>query len=927
MPSKYQQQKRLLITDTDATALNILAVGCTGKEPNILAKMASSMRGIESDTRGQVALGMQLTCQAPTPQTDNIVILLGDLVYDDGVDTHSASNAIASVEEHVIAPYQDIQASIRVALGNHEVSCHGKGQSFDHATAKGHAFVEALRDAQGEVKQFVMPDTYYAEIIRSSTSGKILSFVIYADTNLLPADPVQQQWLQDICAEFQALDPDNTIPWLFAGHHTLAESVDKRGTKGNEGKKYANRAATSGNQHQLVNHTLVKLGLPIERFIVLAAHIHDTSIKIRDADNAIYPEPLVTAALGGGGSHSNKGNMQAFVSGLVFSEKSCGAGRVEISDQQTRVSFLNCALLDLSSDAVQMPTTQFSLTVNSVTKAISHEPVFFDPILLKRQKDPLQFLHQALSNDAPFLLSWYLLQHHREELTACDKALQDAGERPCFAALLELATPDQTFTLDVITHLKHSIAHCLHVFHRSLSTNGPASFIKLPKAYKTLQSYHVFLSQLDLLLAKGLSPDAILETLQDTLIKHPEEPACASTRGSLYIMAHADELESDDEEEEETKVDALNTTNPLLTDQVLEQSLTATKVNPLTTIQNLTSIKQLHVGTRKLAEAGITQLSTFIVNFIFKNPEILQQAIQQACVTYLEHLHQVHYQLLDQKKFPALLLPFLAARFDNIALLFTVHVLAKTCQPEALVASLMALQVIKDTDFCGMIFNYLAKHANDSLNADFTMSSLASFLRAQSHELYPDASQGAERQHASMKAILIDAFQKLAFPPTYQDFLTADFQKALWANAFWEKLLIQAALPKQKLPLLQAVYQLWMNEKNPSLAEWLSQKVSLTNFWSSSAPTPRRPIMTIEMIAELAIRHATTEEYLTELRELCPEMNDPQALANLIVTSADFTAFKKLLARGDTEGWLIHLPDLGMRPSDVTSSSATTVRV
>ena len=147
----------------------------------------------------------------------DFVLLLGDNIYDAGVDSITDSQWQTKFEE----PYHDIDLPFYVALGNHDnggnliIDAPGIGNEFD----KGKVEV----DYTAVSTKWTMPDTHY-----TFSFGHI--GIVVLDTNALLWENTQfgnqTQWLPQAMMEVQGKD------WVFlAGHHPYRSN----GSHGNAG--------------------------------------------------------------------------------------------------------------------------------------------------------------------------------------------------------------------------------------------------------------------------------------------------------------------------------------------------------------------------------------------------------------------------------------------------------------------------------------------------------------------------------------------------------------------------------------------------------------------------------------------------------------------------------------------------------------------
>jgi hypothetical protein len=179
--------------------VRFIAVGDTGKG---------------NTTQRNVAIAMRDLCAA---KGCDFVLLLGDNIYDAGVDSVTDSQWQTKFEE----PYHDIDLPFYAALGNHDnggrliIEAGGLGNEFD----KGAIEVEYTQVST----KWKMPATHY-----TFTQGHV-GFIVL-DTNALLWSNTdhgnQTQWLAQAQTEVQGKD------WvLFAGHHPYRSN----GQHGNAG--------------------------------------------------------------------------------------------------------------------------------------------------------------------------------------------------------------------------------------------------------------------------------------------------------------------------------------------------------------------------------------------------------------------------------------------------------------------------------------------------------------------------------------------------------------------------------------------------------------------------------------------------------------------------------------------------------------------
>ncbi|MBA2543980.1 MAG: metallophosphoesterase [Deltaproteobacteria bacterium] len=182
--------------------------------PKRVKFIAMGDTGKGNTSQRQVAVAIRDLCAA---RGCDFVLLLGDNIYDAGVDSVTDSQWQTKFEE----PYHDIDLPFYVALGNHDnggrliIDAPGIGNEFD----KGQIEV----DYTAVSTKWTMPSSHY-------TFSFAHVGIVVLDTNALLWENVdygdQTQWMPQAMMEVSGKD------WvLFAGHHPYRSN----GSHGNAG--------------------------------------------------------------------------------------------------------------------------------------------------------------------------------------------------------------------------------------------------------------------------------------------------------------------------------------------------------------------------------------------------------------------------------------------------------------------------------------------------------------------------------------------------------------------------------------------------------------------------------------------------------------------------------------------------------------------
>lgn len=563
----YDNSRRVLTTRIQQRKIAIIATGCSGQEAGLLTKITSNRS--EFDARGEVAKGIELICEKLPEDTYCFGIHLGDIIYPDGV-SKDPNEAKKQIQRELVHPYQKTPIQWRVMEGNHELACKGSGIGFAEAIKKGEDCVAAVQQFQQGAwleTQFLMPNRYYGEIIFDADNN-LLATIAYIDSSLLPADREQQKWLQAFFNQIKTLDPNHQAKWLLASHHTFSVSVDDRGLKKSEGKKYSRSKITEdeipfdqlpdeaarkihGNQHQILANIMTEIGFPLTEIdATLQAHRHGNDVIIGG-------KPFAQFVLGGGGSWSNLNNLHVAPPGLRYSSNHFGPGLLmfEAANPSLHFSLYDSSNIRLNDPSTQQIICPYQIEFDPKQKIIRHEQVTgqaIHPILLKHQGAWFSWLKQALfSNNLSVIVLYLLTQENLKDKLAQFNLRQQTGDDlyQQFIATLPLDAKRNETNLRL---LFMSLEHLLDAYLKSFSTKQQYLTAYLGDGlYQKLALLHLVIRHILEQIQKNISIErSVLLTFSQLSVQQAKDTI--TERRSALENIHSnniDDIDSDDEDE------------------------------------------------------------------------------------------------------------------------------------------------------------------------------------------------------------------------------------------------------------------------------------------------------------------------------------------------------------------------------------------
>ncbi len=724
---QYHAETRRVTTVLNADELQILAVGCTGKEPELQARFPSVFNSWNA--RAKVAKGMELAANDAlddsTKKVATLTLLLGDQGYSLPVDVNDA----------VFTPYAD-QENVFCVTGNHELDCEGHGTTVKKAMAYRAAYVSGIQEKSLETAQFYMPGPYYSQIIQHATTRVYHAFLVYVDTSLLAIDTDQQTWLHGVCVEFDRLDPIKKIPRFFVGHHGLYESIDKRGIQDKEGKKYANPDAHSGNHHQLLAATLTRLTINMQDYLLLAAHIHQTAIHVANDFSSELNVALVQVMAGGGGSYSNTGDSKIIPQGLVFNENGFGYVKTQVpasaSEQKITISYHNCDEVNLSQavTTTQMVTMNYTLEVDYRNKTVDLPlGVILSKSLLKNQQSTIDFLCTVVTLDKPQLLLWQLLAECQQELAYYKKTIDAQGLREnSFTQLLTCINLTEAASAVTLLTLQVAVQACLTQIVKEYYIEGDnqAHFLKkdpfkrsalsvqhMPEPWEVLYSmlltYKNFLAQWQVCLAKSFNKAQVLSVLQAIYVapRHKEP----TTEVARFTERNADRLHDDYDPNV-----LLVQNHPL--EVANETSISATQMAAFVSVAE---IRQRYNGGDFSLSPTAKAFFAQQLRALLSDSTLLTQVMKDACYQYINSGWTASQGYVNAKKSALVLLPFIAQPQEQLTLMLEA-LLATEHSPEALLLTLFHGISAQNpaVDFRATVLDTLATFINVALEQQVT---------------------------------------------------------------------------------------------------------------------------------------------------------------------------------------------------------------
>lgn len=915
----YDAASGILYTETRASTLQILATGCTGKEAKLHEKLWHLRK--EWNAREKVATGMyhQACSNATRPEeVASFTVLLGDQVY----------SLPADINKDVKKPYDKLN-NVRGIIGNHEIDCEGSGTSLANALALRDAYVQAI----GQDSSVIMPAPYYAEIIRHSDTQEIRAFILYVDSNLLPVEQESQQaWLKKTAALFDELDPLKKVPRFLMAHHSVMESVDKRGMQREKGTKYSDPSWKTGNHHQAFYHAIVQSGITISDYLVVAAHIHDTSISLRGPLQDASNEPLGQFMLGAGGSYSNKDNIHTLNRGTEVIESGFGYGEFEIdAGGQVQFHYYNCDDIDLSDTNVftQKPTLRCAISMDYPEKTVvAQTGCSLSKIILQRLAKTLDFLMHVVTNKAPYRLTFHLLEPLTSALVAYQKDQKKHGIAmtlpTCFDDLKKTLSLTDVISVDTLDKLQVAIEACLRTIIKPCGYFADGQPYHLPptKLDRLLQTYQCFLTKWQLALKKHPNNDsACLAELQQFFIEPREMPSLSEE--SDFIFRHTNLLA--DLEEDETPTLTQQQHSTLATP---DQLYSGDTINPLHSAMVNTAPTQPSRSPNKtinsLCRHGASispELKQRLLEWCqacLNDETLLRRVFAKACLAWPKHFMAAHDGRVNGKPCSKILLPFIAMKDKELALSYLVHCLTIQAHPSKAIFHSLLAGVSEENpavDFRAKVLYFAAIEINALLNkkmqsGDFNATLLVDALRHKKSELYlkkgPVHEQGC--QHEAMVEIIIDELHH--HHKTLKDcreFLKPEFLSQLWADDFWQRQLLSTLAPDTHPQLLQLCHRLWTLEKS-----WQMTDIFPSFMLAHKNPLAKDVNKGFHVLTTCVMASATEEAFHQDFSiKMSGTLITPELTTYLeLLQSPDyFSQCKALLIRAKKEGWLNGLPE------------------
>lgn len=886
-----------LNTQTSTEELTFLAMGCSGKEPNILQKVADPLRTWNAQEK--VARGMDQYLYTAADEEAVIPILLGDQAY------HLPVN----VEADVLQAYPYL-VNARGIAGNHELGCEGNGLSLDQALENRQAYQQGLIEAQdGQQPRLWMPAPYYVETIKNKRADQYQAFLIYIDSSLLPVDTDQQQWLQGIVKEIEAADPHKMVPRFLVAHHSLSESADKRGVKGREGKKYANPTATTGNQHQLLAATLQALKINVSDYLVLASHMHGTNFSVRGAWQDAQHAPLAQLVLGDGGSYSNKDNTHSFTRGSVYmSDAGFGFGVIHLSPSKPiQIEYHDCDAVDPSvdPDVSQDLSVPYRFQINYATKTTQVDEVAFPKVLLKRQAQTLAVLVEVTNQGALSVLSFHLLVNYGADLQNLQRELASyTVDTSCFQALVHFTDQPGKTIADKLNDFQHILERCLRLLIDPIAFNhGQAVFAQKPKQlFIALQSYQSFLGQWQHALAKGFSHTMVVEALRGIYIKPRTK---LLSRESTFLHQHRQALESDDEQDELEDIIS-HTSSP---DKGIDVSnpLQASAVVAAVSLDNSPewqALKHWRRNRRPLSP-DVQHTMTRWLQHQWQNPILWRFAIQRACGECLQKQPGFGSKAVFEKQ----LLPFHLGKDNDLGFYYWLDYVAKTA-PDASLESVFA-SLVKGIsrdhwpkDFQALLVKYavieLAQALNTAAPNDHNFRYFIQQLQNEPYEGYDGHTEEdiRGRQHWALYGIVVDCLApKTVKPHPYQGCLSKAAAQAMVSDTFWQQQIYHKISPALDPQAMQWCYEVQQEQKQQSVASgwggWFGAKEAV-----ETGP--------LFQLAQAVVSQPDEEHFY---HKLSPTLQQHVVAQRLKDDPGLFAAYKTALTEARTAGVLKKLPE------------------
>lgn len=667
----YNEHLSLYDVTYSGDLANVALTGCTGNPRNIIDLVETNSYGLEANAQGQVAAGAKLL-------SPNSLFLTGDQVYPDGV-SEDATEARTELESYVFSHYRNIAEHVFMILGNHECKAHGKKQrTRADIASKGDVYLNAVNHAAEP--NFYLTKKYYAQIARNQC-GEVVAAIIFADTNLLPDDIAQQNWLLEIQEYFKVNAPN--APLLWVGHHAFADSIDGRGLKGDGGKYSASENFHKANHHQRIYDTLKRIGFNIKELAaVFAAHAHSNYV----ADNNLSSNLPHQFIGGGGGSWSNSLEQEALPLGTVWSACTFGFFQLMISKNNLTVNFIDCTKVKLTSPRKEQLNVLFSATI---TPSQRNEMTItrnsgLDPVLQKKFKKPLSLLsqttHDASSSIALKLVCYLWSQAYKElELLCQTLSSTQIDSNPVNVLLLSPILEPKPSEISK-ENLLQMIEDCLLLFATKINDTflGVKPYKKL---FIALQACHHCLAS------------TLRQNLSVTIEAEEEDRLSQRETFDLFRYQNNRQLQEDSDDEDEAAIEEN------------ENSTSASAANEILISTSDLCTSSLTSGGLKGTAVLQEKLMNFLTAFL-KNSGLLRTALTLATSQYLVKISKdFPLEYSSDSKFEQYIL---AHKNEYIAGVYTVDFLINRLPPLVLIKAVIQTANQRNSGLSGMLFQQLA---------------------------------------------------------------------------------------------------------------------------------------------------------------------------------------------------------------------------
>lgn len=811
----YHTDKRLFDVRLDSDQGRLLFTGCTGGEidPKVIFDLFKTGDwAAELDTRAQVAAGMRLVSQ---DDTNTLLELLGDQIYPDGVPEND-EKAASMLRTEILDVYAPINVNTFLVNGNHEVGAHGKKQKArELLDEKSQRQVSTVR--RTDKPNFHMPANYYAQIIRNN-KGRVLACIVCADTNSFWYDTAQQEWLMGtVIPEFSREGDD--APWLWAGHHAFADTIGKRGLKGDGGKYSAPKTLHNASLHQINFAVAQEIGLPLKRFKVFAAHEHTNYVAITDSSSKL-PDQFV---FGGGGSMSNSLEQVALPIGTKWSACTFGFGEIILTTKGMTIAFKDCTQINLHHPQMSALETLFSAEIlrqSSDINIIKNSGL--DPILQKVFKKHFGVLTHAVrgvSSSLALKIVCFLWGNAYQQLNALVHELnaRNHASNPLVALLLLPILSEREIVPSAT--LLQTLEQCLLLFATPIN-QGYLGVKPYKKLFLILEACHYCLAAtLSQTVVAASSASATAEiSLSDSEIDESERPtldrSIRAFREKNYLSLNSGESddESDDGIEEITSGEEVPVAlaSRVDIDAICQQSLLA--------------------GEDKGTEELQGKLAYFLRLFL-QNTNLLRTLITISVKQRLNYLYDEYQKKHCQKPLEGKEYFYFIAREDaQVARAYTVDFLLNRLPPDVLIKTVMTTDLTPDADLSAMLFENLANGFWHMLKREKPKSGDASVCvdlifqcwSSRHSDAFDNIGDDLLRQRA--KTLLRNYFDELSLnlsDHAYVMFLKKDCVKALWSeDSVWEPKFREHFKRDQNFA---NAFEVWKNKPAPTyLQNWMT---------------------------------------------------------------------------------------------------------